>query len=136
MGPVRHGHRRSVHGTVARTTGQVPLESDRLEFRDGDPPASGLLLLDRQGYPSRVGLRTDPWNLIRFKPAKGARFSRLPPVPCEPGVTHVRGSRTLRSSPMSDFAAAYPNSRKVHVDGPRDVKVPMREIALSGGEPP
>src|SRR4029453_4441465 len=37
---------------------------------------------------------------------------------------------------MSDFAAAYPNSRKVYVDGSQGVKVPVREIALSGGEPP
>ncbi|CAN5380561.1 phosphomethylpyrimidine synthase ThiC [soil metagenome] len=35
----------------------------------------------------------------------------------------------------SDFTTAFPNSRKVHVEGP-GVHVPMREIALSGGEPP
>ena len=37
---------------------------------------------------------------------------------------------------MSEFASAYPNSRKVLVDGARGVRVPMREIALSGGESP
>ena len=37
---------------------------------------------------------------------------------------------------MSEFATAFPNSRKVFVDGPQGVRVPMREIALSGGEPP
>ncbi|MGC4086051.1 MAG: phosphomethylpyrimidine synthase ThiC [Vicinamibacterales bacterium] len=37
---------------------------------------------------------------------------------------------------MSEFAKAYPNSRKVLVDGARGVQVPMREIALSGGESP
>jgi phosphomethylpyrimidine synthase len=37
---------------------------------------------------------------------------------------------------MSDFSTAFPHSRKVYVDGPQDVRVPMREIALSGGEPP
>ncbi len=37
---------------------------------------------------------------------------------------------------MSEFAKAYPNSRKVLVDGARGVRVPMREIALSGGEAP
>src|SRR6476620_9926815 len=31
----------------------------------------------------------------------------------------------------SDFSSAFPNSRKVYVGN-----VPMREIALSGGEPP
>src|SRR5204863_7575291 len=37
---------------------------------------------------------------------------------------------------MSEPTAAVPNSRKVHVDGPQGVRVPMREIAPSGGEPP
>jgi phosphomethylpyrimidine synthase len=36
----------------------------------------------------------------------------------------------------SEFERAYPNSRKVHVEGPGGVRVPMREIALSKGEPP
>jgi phosphomethylpyrimidine synthase len=31
---------------------------------------------------------------------------------------------------------AFPGSRKVYVEGSRGVRVPMREIALSGGEPP
>jgi phosphomethylpyrimidine synthase len=34
----------------------------------------------------------------------------------------------------SDFASAFPNSSKVHVDGPSGIRVPMREIALSNGE--
>src|SRR5437879_5410666 len=37
---------------------------------------------------------------------------------------------------MSEFTTAFPNSTKIHVDGPQGVRVPMREIALSGGEPP
>src|SRR5215470_9053476 len=46
---------------------------------------------------------------------------------------------------MSDFSTAFPNSTKVYVDGPdgsrgvpgvHRLKVPMREIALGGGEPP
>jgi phosphomethylpyrimidine synthase len=37
---------------------------------------------------------------------------------------------------MSQFASVYPNSRKIHVDGPQGVRVPMREIALSHGESP
>ena len=37
---------------------------------------------------------------------------------------------------MSEFGTAYPNSRKIYVDGPQGVQVPMREIALSGGEAP
>jgi len=34
----------------------------------------------------------------------------------------------------ADFANAFPSSRKVYVDGPAGVRVPMREIALSNGE--
>jgi len=34
----------------------------------------------------------------------------------------------------SDFAAAFPGSRKVYVDGRSGVRVPMREIALTNGE--
>src|SRR3989440_4961228 len=37
---------------------------------------------------------------------------------------------------MSEFTTAFPHSTKIHVDGPQGVRVPMREIALSGGEPP
>jgi phosphomethylpyrimidine synthase len=37
---------------------------------------------------------------------------------------------------MSQFTEAYPNSRKIYVNGSRGVSVPMREITLSGGEPP
>ncbi len=36
---------------------------------------------------------------------------------------------------MSDYANAYPNSRKVYVEADQGVRVPMREIALSAGEP-
>jgi phosphomethylpyrimidine synthase len=34
----------------------------------------------------------------------------------------------------ADFASAFPGSRKVHVDGPSGVRVPMREIVLTNGE--
>jgi phosphomethylpyrimidine synthase len=34
----------------------------------------------------------------------------------------------------SDFTAAFPGSRKVYVEGPGQVRVPMREISLSNGE--
>src|SRR5919107_6046877 len=41
------------------------------------------------------------------------------------------------ASPVeSGYGEAFPNSRKVYVEGPGGVRVPMREIALSGGEPP
>jgi phosphomethylpyrimidine synthase len=34
------------------------------------------------------------------------------------------------------FEHAFPGSRKAYLDGPRGIRVPMREIVLSGGEPP
>jgi len=36
----------------------------------------------------------------------------------------------------TDYPGAFPNSRKVYVDGPHGARVPVREIHLSGGEPP
>src|SRR5215213_1213668 len=34
----------------------------------------------------------------------------------------------------SDFASAFPGSRKIYVEGTAGVRVPMREIALTNGE--
>src|SRR5215208_7240127 len=34
-----------------------------------------------------------------------------------------------------EYAEAFPRSTKVYLEGPRGVRVPVREIALSGGEP-
>jgi phosphomethylpyrimidine synthase len=48
-------------------------------------------------------------------------------------VTSASGDRGLTAT---DFASAYPNSRKIYVEGAHGIGVPMREIALSGGEPP
>src|SRR5205809_3031194 len=36
---------------------------------------------------------------------------------------------------MSPFSEAFPNSIKIHVHGPLGVRVPMREITLTGEEP-
>ncbi|MEC7808660.1 MAG: phosphomethylpyrimidine synthase ThiC [Gemmatimonadota bacterium] len=36
----------------------------------------------------------------------------------------------------SDYPGAFPNSRKIYIDGSRGIRVPMREIHLTGGEPP
>jgi phosphomethylpyrimidine synthase len=45
------------------------------------------------------------------------------------------GSRpSLAPLSATDFSSAFPSSRKVYVDGPHGVRVPMREIALSNGE--
>ena len=39
-------------------------------------------------------------------------------------------------APATDYPDAFPHSTKAYVDGPRGVRVPVREVALSGGEPP
>src|SRR4051794_37803996 len=57
------------------------------------------------------------------KPARPPRKTRRPP-----------DRQTAR--PAGDYADAFPNSSKVYVDGPGGIRVPMREVALSGGEPP
>jgi phosphomethylpyrimidine synthase len=36
----------------------------------------------------------------------------------------------------SSFSDAFPNSRRVTIEGGRGIRVPVREIVLSGGEPP
>jgi phosphomethylpyrimidine synthase len=36
----------------------------------------------------------------------------------------------------TDYPGAFPNSRKVWLEGSRGIRVPMREIRLTGGEPP
>jgi len=43
-------------------------------------------------------------------------------------------SREAVKSP--EYRGVFPNSTKVYLEGPQGVRVPMREIGLSGGEPP
>src|SRR5690606_39621203 len=38
------------------------------------------------------------------------------------------------SAASTDFRKAFPGSRKVYVEGPHGIRVPMREITLSGGD--
>src|SRR3954452_9068976 len=59
-------------------------------------------------------------------PTKPARSTRK--------TTRPSDRQTAR--PAGDYGDAFPNSSKVYVDGPGSIRVPMREIALSGGEPP
>ncbi|HEX6202967.1 MAG TPA: phosphomethylpyrimidine synthase ThiC [Thermoanaerobaculia bacterium] len=51
-----------------------------------------------------------------------------PPVPSEPPPSPA--------GDHGDYGDAFPNSFKVHLEGPGGVRVPVREIRLSGGEPP
>jgi phosphomethylpyrimidine synthase len=43
---------------------------------------------------------------------------------------------TLPESLSQSYGDAFPSSTKVYLEGSRGIRVPMREIALSGGEPP
>ena len=55
-----------------------------------------------------------------------------PTVPPTPGA----GTTPSAPPPPVPYADAFPNSTRVHVDGPSGIRVPLREISLSGGEPP
>ena len=48
----------------------------------------------------------------------------------------VRANARRGSTPQGDYGDAFPASRRVYMEGRHGVRVPMREIALSGGEPP
>ncbi|MBT3326220.1 MAG: phosphomethylpyrimidine synthase ThiC [Gemmatimonadales bacterium] len=53
----------------------------------------------------------------------------------------LNGSGRARVAPATedvgtDYPGAFPNSKKVYIEGTRGVRVPVREIQLSGGEPP
>ncbi|HEU0054603.1 MAG TPA: phosphomethylpyrimidine synthase ThiC [Longimicrobium sp.] len=43
--------------------------------------------------------------------------------------------RASAPTPAGDYGDAFPASRKVYVEGRHGIRVPMREISLSGGEP-
>ncbi|MBA4159936.1 MAG: phosphomethylpyrimidine synthase ThiC, partial [Gemmatimonadetes bacterium] len=48
----------------------------------------------------------------------------------------VAAATATSPQPATDYADAFPASRKVYVEGRHGIRVPMREISLSGGEPP
>jgi phosphomethylpyrimidine synthase len=47
-----------------------------------------------------------------------------------------RTSRAPKPAAGTSFTDAFPSSTKVYLEGPHGVRVPVREIALAGGEPP
>ncbi|MFL5381540.1 MAG: phosphomethylpyrimidine synthase ThiC, partial [Longimicrobiaceae bacterium] len=47
-------------------------------------------------------------------------------------MSHVR----TPAPSAGEYGDAFPSSRKVYVEGRHGIRVPMREISLSGGEPP
>ncbi len=50
--------------------------------------------------------------------------------------TSLRDANGAGSDSADAYRGAFPNSTKTHVEGPGGIRVPMREIALSGGEEP
>jgi phosphomethylpyrimidine synthase len=48
---------------------------------------------------------------------------------------HRSNGASHAATAVGDYGEAFPNSRKAYREGPRGVRVPLREIALSGGEP-
>ncbi|MCZ6755925.1 MAG: phosphomethylpyrimidine synthase ThiC, partial [Gemmatimonadetes bacterium] len=51
-------------------------------------------------------------------------------------ATTLRDTVNAPAPPPTILEEAFPNSRKVYLEGTRGIAVPMREIVLSGGEPP
>ena len=51
-------------------------------------------------------------------------------------ATILKETVGTQTPPPSTLEEAFPNSRKVYLEGTRGIAVPMREIGLSGGEPP
>jgi phosphomethylpyrimidine synthase len=63
----------------------------------------------------------------------------MPHTPLAIDDARPRGAHRQRQAPpltRADFDDAFPNSRRVYVEVARGIRVPMREIALSGGESP
>ncbi|CAN5752346.1 hypothetical protein BH23GEM11_BH23GEM11_13580 [soil metagenome] len=56
-------------------------------------------------------------------------------TPSSPSIPSTPDTPTP-PQPPSDYGTHFPSSRKVFVKGSRGIRVPMREIHLSGGEPP
>jgi phosphomethylpyrimidine synthase len=60
-----------------------------------------------------------------------------PTKPARPARKKTAVRKPSAAQPVAgDYGDAFPHSRKVYVEGPHGIRVPMREIALSGGEPP
>ena len=76
-----------------------------------------------RGIP-HPGLRANPWNLIRCETGEA---DALEPDPVETGEGRAD---------MSEFTTAFPEFAQSLRRRPAGRPVPMREIALSGGEPP
>ena len=52
-----------------------------------------------------------------------------PTKPARPVRKATRPSDRQTARPPGDYGEAFPNSKKIYVDGPQGIRVPMREIA-------
>jgi phosphomethylpyrimidine synthase len=104
-----------------------------------DPAYTGV------GSAATTSLEThSPDSPHGFPPMRRFRFSAGGAVMASHEATNGNGAagrgrhRERQNEPLTraDFESAFPNSRKVRVDGPYGIRVPMREITLSGGELP
>src|SRR5215208_6428842 len=59
-----------------------------------------------------------------------------PTKPARPAGKRPRKTGRPADRPTGDYGEAFPNSTKVYVEGKQGIRIPMREISLSGGEPP
>ena len=96
----------------------------------GESDSRRQLVLRRRQRPLRAPLYASPAG-SRLQPRRAPRARRK--------VVHsspIMGNRqTVEPLTAAEFADAFPQSRKVYVEGSRGIRVPMREIALTGGEP-
>ncbi len=132
---------------------EINLRALRLLAPGRAPDYLQLLLQRRRDAVSR-----DPGTGGRRRPRDRVRGRKAHPGPRSPGAAErardalpevLRAAeagltcyiRDTMSQPIdqpltdADVDHAYPNSRKVHLEGPGGVRVPVREITLSGGEP-
>jgi phosphomethylpyrimidine synthase len=59
-----------------------------------------------------------------------------PTKPARPVRKATRPSDRPTARPPGDYGEAFPNSKKVYLEGSQGIRVPVREIVLSGGELP
>jgi phosphomethylpyrimidine synthase len=90
----------------------------------------------RQGYRILTPIEINPWNLIRLR---AMRYGGVSPQ-------HVQTADPVETGggrADMDYGTSFPNSTKAYEDalvqtphGPVAIRVPMREVSLSAGEPP
>jgi phosphomethylpyrimidine synthase len=90
----------------------------------------------RQGYRILTPIETNPWNLTRLR---ATRYGGVSPQ-------HVQTADPVETGggrADMDYGTSFPDSTKAYEDalvqtphGPVAIRVPMREVSLSAGEPP